>query len=378
MLAMQATRVKSISAAAILALVLVALGRADFGPQASGDDSPGGPSQSSRRRFEFSQVHMGTKVRIVLYAADPQAASAASDAAFARIAALDDIMSDYKLTSELTHLSERAGGPPSKVSDDLYRVLAAGEDLSRRSDGAFDVTVGPVVQLWRRARRRLEMPDPERLASAVALVGYDKLTLDPGARTAQLTQPGMRLDLGGIAKGYAADEALGVLKRRGISSALVAAAGDIALGSAPPGRAGWRIEIASLEPEPRSGDSSAPPSDRAHRASPTQSPKIQNRYVILHDAGISTSGDAEQHIELGGVRYAHIVDPRTGQALTGRFAVTVLAAKDFTADGLATAVSVLGPERGLELVRATPGAGVFFIKETADGVRSWSLRFPVN
>ncbi|HLW78720.1 MAG TPA: FAD:protein FMN transferase [Terriglobia bacterium] len=325
---------------------------------------------------------MGTVVRIVLFAVDAHTASAASDAAFARVAALDDIMSDYKLTSELTHLSEGAGGPAVEVSGDLYRVLAAGEDLARRSDGAFDITVGPVVQLWRRARRRHELPDPERLARAVARVGYDKLRLDPVARTAELTQPGMQLDLGGIAKGYAADEALGVLKRLGISCALVAAAGDIAAGAAPPGRAGWRIEIAPLG-DPAEGAAQAdgpwskPRSRTEKRISDARFRILHTaRYLQLHDAGISTSGDAEQHVEVGGVRYAHIVDPRTGQALTGHFEVTVLAPNDFIADGLATAVSVMGPQRGLEVIRATAGAGVLFLQETADGVRSWSWRFP--
>lgn len=364
---------RALRAAAVFAvLALTGLGAPDHAS-----------SSRALRRFEFSQLHMGTKVSIVLYAEDTENASTASNAAFARIAELDGIMSDYKLTSELTHLSDNAGGPPAKVSDDLYRVLEAGENLARRSDGAFDVTVGPVVQLWRRTRRRHEMPEPERLTRAVALVGFAKLRLDAAAHTAELVQPGMRLDLGGIAKGYAADEALRVLKKRGISRALVAVAGDIAVGGAPPGRAGWRIEIAPLEDEaetaPADGSRPKPQSPRATAISGSKS-QIQDtaRYVLLHDAGISTSGDAEQHVELGGVRYAHIVDPRTGQALTGRFSVTVVAANDFTADSLATAVSVLGPERGLELVRSTPGAGVLFVKDTNKGVRSWSLRFRVN
>jgi thiamine biosynthesis lipoprotein len=230
--------------------------------------------------------------------------------------------------------------------------------LAERSDGAFDVTVGPVVRLWRRARRRHELPDPDRLAKALELVGCQKLRLDPKARTAQLMKPGMLLDLGGIAKGYAADEALATLKRYGIESALVAGGGDIAVGSAPPGKAGWRIAIASLEPPGIANPKS----------------KIQN--LLLRDAAVSTSGDAEQHVEIGGVRYSHIVDPKTGMALTGRSSVTIVAPNCTTSDGLATAVSVLGPERGLELVKDTPGAGVLFVKEAAEGIRAWTLNFP--
>lgn len=289
-------------------------------------------------------------------------------------------MSDYKPTSELMSLCRNAGGPPVKVSEDLYRVLAAGEDLAQRSNGAFDVTVGPVVRLWRRARRRHEMQDPGRLAQARELVGYGTLRLDPEAHTAQLMKSGMLLDLGGIAKGYAADEALAVLRRLGISSALVAAAGDIAVGSPPPGKAGWRIAIAPLEAESKTDGCRVPPESRsgARADSRIQHPEsqIQERFVVLHDAGVSTSGDAEQHVELAGVRYSHIVDPKTGMALAGRSSVTVIARNDFTADGLATAVSVLGPVRGLELARSIGSTSVLFVRETAEGVRSWQLNFP--
>src|SRR5437667_11520757 len=149
----------------------------------------------------------------------------------------------------------------------------------------------------------------------------------------------MQLDLGGIGKGYAADAALAVLKRHGIHSALVAAGGDIAVSSAPPGQPGWRIAIAPLEPH----------------LGAERGPEIQN--LLLCNAAVSTSGDAAQHVEDGGIRYSHIIDPNTGLALTGRSSVTVVARNCTASDGLATAVSVLGPARGLELIRATPGDG---------------------
>ena len=319
-------------------------------------------------RFEFSQIHMGTLFRIVLYAPDAESARAASGAAFRRIAEMDDIMSDYKPASELMQFCARAGGPPVAVSEDLFRVLAAAQDLAERSDGAFDVTVGPVVRLWRRARRRHEMPDPDRLAEALELVGYQKLRLEPAARTAQLLKPGMLLDLGGIAKGYAADEALATLKRYGIERALVAGGGDIAVAGPPPGKQGWRIAIAPLE---------------SQSGRPTAGSRIQNRKskiqnLLLRDAAVSTSGDAEQHVDLGGVRYSHIVDPKTGMALTGRSSVTIVAPNCTASDGLATAVSVLGPERGVELVKDTQGAGVLFVKVTAAGFRAAGCRRPIQ
>jgi len=354
-------------------------------------------SPSPLARFGFSEAHMGTIFRIVLYAPDPTTASKASRAAFDRIQTLDNIMSDYKPGSELRRLCDKAGGPPVRVSEDLFRVLAAAEEVSTRSDGAFDITVGPVVRLWRRARRRHELPDPERLAAARDLVGYDKVRLDPQARTVRLLKPGMMLDLGGIAKGDAADQALIVLKSFGVTRALVAAAGDIAVGGPPPHRAGWRIEIAPLEPgngsntgrlaaPPAAGPSPEDPVVNAQRTtddgprtpSSIQNPKskIQNRFVLLQNAGISTSGDAEQHVEIGGVRYSHIVDPKTGMALTGRSSVTVMAPNGITADSYATAVSVLGPERGLKLINSTPGTGALIMIESGNVMQTFESHLP--
>jgi thiamine biosynthesis lipoprotein len=206
----------------------------------------GQASDAKQTRFEFSEPHMGTLFRIVLYAPDASAATQAARAAFDRIAALDDIMSDYRASSELMRLCQQADGPPVKVSDDLFRVLAAAQDVAKRSGGAFDVTVGPVVRLWRGARRSRRLPDPERLAQAVKLVGYEEIRLDPAAQTVQLLERGMLLDLGGIAKGYAADAALDVLRQYGITRALVAGGGDIAAGDPPPAQEGWRIGSAPI------------------------------------------------------------------------------------------------------------------------------------
>jgi FAD:protein FMN transferase len=318
---------------------------------------------------------MGTLFRVVLYAPDATTAARASSAAFERIAELDGIMSDYNPRSELMQLCAHAGERPVKVSDDLFRVMAAAQDLSRRSDGAFDITVGPAVRLWRRARRRHELPDRERLARALELVGYQKLRLDPVARTAQLLKPGMLLDLGGIAKGDAADQALIVLKRWGIESALVAAAGDITVGAPPlrvpntnpgaPTEQGWKIAIAPLEAQANTPDESK-----------IENSKPKTHYVFLHDCAISTSGDAEQHLDLAGLRYSHLVNPKTGMALTGRRSVTVVAPKGITADSLATGVSVLGRVRGLALVKATPGTAVLYVEASASGVHSLLWNFP--
>ena len=299
-------------------------------------------------RFEFSQPHMGTQFRIVLYAPDAALAARASNDAFERIARLDDTMSDYRSGSELMSLCHHAGGPPVAASEDLFRVLEKSQELAARSRGAFDITAAPVIHLWRRARRRRELPDKKELAQARRWCGYKLLRLDAKARTAQLLKPGMLLDLGGIAKGYAADEALKVLAGHGITRALVAAGGDIAVAAPPPDQPGWRIGIAPLE-------------------SPEQPP---TRFLMLHDAGVSTSGDAEQHVEIGGVRYSHIIDPRTGRALKGRSSVTVVAPDATTSDSLATALSVLGPKRARTLLHATPGTAALILREKGKGVET--------
>lgn len=305
---------------------------------AAGGESPPGLS-----RFEFSETHMGSSFKIVLYTADEPTARRASRLAFARIAALDATLSDYQPESELMRLCARAGGPPVAVSADLFTVLERSKQMYERSAGAFDVTVAPVVRLWRRARRDRKLPDPERLAQALALVGSDKMLLDTKARTVQLLKPGMKLDVGGIAKGYAAGEAIETLKQQGIPRALVAGAGDIVVSGPPPGSEGWAIGVAPLDPR-----ESTP-----------------RRYFSLRDAAISTAGDSERFVEIGGRRYSHIVDPRTGLGVVDRCSVTVIADDGATADSLDTAVYALGPERGLPLVETTPRAAALIVRLTS-------------
>jgi thiamine biosynthesis lipoprotein len=290
---------------------------------------------------------MGVPFRIVLYAADRPAAETAAEAAFARIAQLNDLLSDYDEDSELSRLSQTGGQDRAvTVSDDLWRVLAAGQRFARRSDGAFDVTIGPCVSLWRRARRERKLPDPARLAAARQAVGYEKLQFDSRRRAARLLVPGMKLDLGGIAKGFAVDEALKTLRRHGVTRALVSGGGDLVVGEPPPGTKGWRIEVAPLDAP------GAPPA----------------RFVLLRHRGLATSGDLFQHVEIDGRRYSHIVDPRTGVGLTDHSLVTVIARDGMTADALATAVSVLGPERGLKLVEQTQGASVHLVRQPGEKI----------
>ena len=306
-------------------------------------------------RFEFTEPHMGTKFRIVLYAPDEATAKKASRAAFDRIAALDAMMTDYRETSELIRLCAKSGGPPVKVSEELFYVLTKAEAASRLSDGAFDVTIGPVVQLWRLCRRTQRLPEPDQLAQARAVVGWNNVVLDPKERTVKLLKAGMRLDLGGIAKGYAGDEAQKVLNMHGVTRALVAGGGDIVVSGPPPGKDGWEIAILPLvEVEGKTG------------------PRL-----LLRDGAVSTSGDANQFVEIDGKRYSHIVDPKTGIGLVGRMSATVVARDGTTADSLTKVVAVLGPERGFKLIETVDGASARFVRLTERGEEvSASPRFP--
>jgi thiamine biosynthesis lipoprotein len=304
-------------------------------------------------RFEFTQPQMGLPFRIVFYAADQSSADAAARAAFARISQLNGILSDYDTDSELSRLSRTASeGRAVPVGADLWFCLERSQALAARTGGAFDATVGPLVSLWRKARREKKLPRPDLLAEARAAVGWEKLRLDPKARAATLLVPNMRLDLASVAKGLAVDEALQVLRARGVTRALVAGAGDMAAGDPPPGRKGWRIEVASLDA------TNAPPS----------------RFVLLRRAALATSGDLFQHVEIDGVRYSHIVDPRTGLGLTDHSLVTVIARDCATANSVATAASVLGPRAGLRLIEATPDAAGRIVRKPGTDIEAFESR----
>jgi thiamine biosynthesis lipoprotein len=316
-----------------------------------------GAAQTELRRYAYERVLMGAPVKLTLYAATEPSANRAADAAYDRIAELDRILSDYKPDSELSRLSDSAGsGHAVPIGPDLWAVLERSQELAERTAGAFDVTVGPYVRLWRRARRNKEFPSHARLDEARQAVGYKKLKLDPARHTAKLLVPGMRLDLGGIATGYAVDEAMKVLKEHEIDRALIDASGDILASEAPPGEAGWKIGIAPLDP-------AGPPS----------------RYISLRNLAVTTSGDAFQHVVFDGKRYSHIVDPATGLGLTNQTTVTVIAADCITADSMATAVSVLGPAKGLKLIESTPRASAIIVRNRDGMVETFeSKRFEDN
>lgn len=276
-----------------------------------------------------SASHMGTNWHIALYSRDTKSANAAFSAAWKVIGEIDGDLTNYSSDSELNRLCATAPHEkPVAAGKHLWTVMLAARDLSRQTDGAFDVTIGPVSKLWRRAHKKKQMPDAEKLAEAKQAVGYQLIKLHDDDRSIQLTHADMQLDLGGIAKGYAVDQALETLKQNGITRALVNGGGDLAVLSTPPGESAWQVEASSLDP------------------------RKEFRSVLLADAAIATSGDAWQYLIVDGKRYSHIIDPRTGLGTTHRITASVTAPTCMQADSLASAACVLPPAEAMKLLQA--------------------------
>lgn len=319
-----------------LLVVLGLAGGCKKSPQAANPPNAAQPAttQATLSRFEYSKIYMGMRTRLVVYASDETVAVNACRAAFDRVGEVDRVASDYLKDSELMQLCATAATRPVHLSDDLYALLSEAQKLSELSDGAFDVTVGPYVQLWRKARKEKVLPAPEEIAAAGKLVGWRKLTLDMQAHTARLAVAGMKVDLGGIAKGYAGDCALAVLKEHGIHAALFEAGGDIVVSDAPPGSDGWTIELVDASKE-------------------------MPQTLSVHNAAVSTSGDTMQFVEISGKHYSHVVDPHTGIGLTSRAMATVVAPKGIWSDSISKPATMLSSEKLTELLKHYPGVKAY-------------------
>ncbi|MEP6591140.1 MAG: FAD:protein FMN transferase [Gemmatimonadota bacterium] len=265
---------------------------------------------------------MGVAVRLVIAGAGRPVAERGARAAYAAIADLEQRLSDWRPSSEVRRLAER----PREwipVSAPLFAVLERARAIARASEGAFDPTAGPLIALWRQARSDGVLPTPAALARAKARSGWTLLRLRPATRAVWLQRDSMRLDLGGIAKGFILDSARRLLAAQGLTRTLLEAGGDIVLGDAPPGQSGWKVSV-----------------------------RTSNRDTILslRRVAVGTSGAEAQHLDLGGVRYSHVIDPRTGWALTAATEVTVVHPLGALADALATMASVR-PRDGPQLAR---------------------------
>lgn len=309
---------------------------------------------SSLSRYEFERPKMGMAVRILLYTETADQAENAAEAAYRRFDEINASMSDYDPESEVVRLAQAAdrehdaGAEPSwhAVSPDLHAVLLRSRRFSELSGGAFDITLAPLTKLWRRARRQRAFPEKHLLDRALARVGYETLEIDPDVPRVRLLKKGMRLDLGGIAKGYAIDAAFDALAEHGIDRVLIDAGGDMRLGEPPPEDAtgpdepsSWTVAIAPLEAYGR--------------------PVVT---LPMSNTALAVSGDFYRFVEIDGVRYSHLLNPKTGIGLTELLTVAVTAPDATSADALASAVSVLGIDKGLALIETLPETAALVVR----------------
>jgi thiamine biosynthesis lipoprotein len=326
---MKITRLISPCAGALLAMMLTV-------PPAATAEEP-----KPLQRFDFERIEMGVEFQIAVYACDSGVANKAVRAAFDRVRDLNSKLSDYDSKSEVRQLCEKTAGTWQPVSQDLHRVLLHARRLSEETDGAFDVTIGHYTKLWRRARRQKSLPEAAELTKPSRQTGFRMLEVDPQETRVRMKVEGMRIDLGGIAKGYAVDEALKTLRLAGVDRALVDGSGDIAVGNPPPGRAKWRIEIAALR----------------------DSPEADPVSIEISNCAVATSGDAFQAVKIAGKSYSHIIDPRTGWPLTTTSSVTVVAPTGMEADSLASAVSVVHAKSGVSIAARRKQTEAFVVTQ---------------
>ncbi len=286
---------------------------------------------------------MDTLVTITVFSSSAGRARRAMDAAFKAIERVRALADRHRPQSEVSKLMAARG--PVRVSPELYRLLAAAKRMSLESAGAFDVTVGPLLELWKRCAQADRLPTRQELAQTRRLVGADQIELKDGF--VRLARPGVCIDLGGIAKGYAVDAAIAALRRAGVKSALVNAGGDMAMIGPRPGRDGWTIGVQ----DPRR------PRD----------PRALVCTLRLPPCAVATSGDYERYSRIAGRRFSHIVDPRTGWPCDQTPSVTIVSKTDaMTADMWATAASVLSPEESLKRIDARPDLEALLITKGPD------------
>ena len=271
------------------------------------------------------------------------------EAALDEVDRIDRLMSHYKADSPLSRINREAAQGPVRVEPELFAFLAECLRYSRESAGAFDVTVGPLMKAWGFFRGEGRLPRDEEIAEVRGRVGYRLVILNADASTVRFARPGVEVDLGGIGKGYAVDKAVEVLRGRGVTAALVSAGGSTTYGlGAPPGEQGWSVSVADPV--------------RTSRTAVT---------VVLRDQALSVSGSYEKSFEVDGVRYSHIMDPRTGRPVQGMLSVAVLAATGTEGDALDNVLFVEGVSKGRATVARHPGTAAWFF--VPDGAAGWRV-----
>lgn len=301
-------------------------------------------------KFNFSQPKMGSPFNITVYANDSIQIKEVTKQAYLLVDSLNLIYSDYLENSELSKLSTKAGQKSfTQVTPALWDILQKSVQASQKSDGAFDISIGRVVKLWRKTRKDKILPQPIVLQEAIKTVGYHAIRMNPANKSVRLSKPNTLLDLGGIAKGYIAQVIVDFYRAKGFKKVLVDAGGDLAMSWE--GTSGWKIGI------------NVPNSE-----------ELIQQYLVLQNQAVATSGDMYQYVTFNGKYYSHIVNPATGMGLTERKNVTVIAPDGATADWLATACSVLSIKKALKLIKAMPHCEVMIAEIKDEKILKWQSK----
>ena len=287
-------------------------------------------SETSPARQYFSQPHLGTLVQIAFYSDNKDLSQKLANHSFKRIEKLNKIFSDYLSDSEVSQLCAKPAKVAHRVSEDLFTVIAQAQEISIATDGAFDITLGHSTQKWRESARQKKLVQKDEIQTS-----YKDLILDSKTKTILLRQP-LKIDLGGIAKGYIADQVMLILRKAGIKQAAVIIGGEMLFTEAPPGKVGWTVRIEQ-------------PSREILGA------------LTIHNTALSTSGDSYQFFEQDHVRHSHLIDPSNGKSKTDRLNVTTLAQSAILADAWATALRVSLRKSAFELANETTDIEAAFI-----------------
>jgi len=299
-------------------------------------------------RLEASVDAMGSTYSVVVYGKDRDQMESAVEGAFEEVRRLDRMLSNYRRDSELSEVNRFAAERPVKVTPELFRLLWACVEYSRRSAGAFDISVGPLMKVWGFYKGSGRLPRKQEVASALEKVGYRNILLDSESRTVRFAQAGVELDPGGIGKGYAVDRMVEVLKENGIASALVSAGGSsiYALGAPGAESRGWQVKIR----DPKDGRKT-----------------VEELY--LKDESLATSGSYEKSFVAEGKVYSHIMDPRSGYPAAGRLSVSVIAGKALDSEAWSKPFFILGREWAAK--HKPSDIRVFLCEDKAETACAW-------
>jgi thiamine biosynthesis lipoprotein len=331
---MKSTRFRALAAAVVVALAPFAV-RIEAKPDGA-------------VRVEASDEIMGTTFSVVLYGDERASTEAAARTALDEAGRLDRLLSNYLPSSEWSEMNRTAALKPAPVSPELFQLLSDCLTYSRQSEGAFDITVGPLMAVWGFYKGEGLLPRPGDVSAALEQVGYQHVRLDPATRTVQFDRPGMSLDPGGIGKGYAIDRMVDALRQRGISAALVSAGGSsiYGIGAPPDDPAGWRVTLRAPD-----------------------NPGRTAAEIRLKDMSLSTSGSYEKFFRAGGKIYSHIMDPRTGYPARGASSVSVVAPRTIDSEAWTKPFFVNG--RAWTVRHRAQHFRVFFCDDSARHACAW-------